>query len=113
MAKQVYNGPPARMKKQNTSGYYDGILHGWYHVFVKPGELTPHPQYNFYQRTPPVNENGGIFTPYSTKACCLFWNGGRWVVWVRNLFIAEPTEFMDINDPPLEWAEGVYRLTNA
>jgi hypothetical protein len=42
----------------------------------------------------------------------LWWNGARWVVWIVGVFNVQDTDFQDINDPPMEWAEGVYRLAN-
>ena len=55
-----------------------------------------------------LQKDGGWGTYYSTT---LYWSGKRWMAWVTNVMVAEPTEFMDYNAPPLDWAEGVLLLS--
>lgn len=50
-----------------------------------------------------------VFGTYHSAT--LYWNGKRWIAWVTNVLVAEPTEFTDRKDPPLDWAEGVLLLS--
>ena len=98
MAKQLYKGPPTGMQPISVDGL------GWRYGDVRANAECP--IYTFW------TGSQNLWSPYPSKRISLWWNGARWVVWVYNLFIAEPTEFTDINDPPIDWAEGVYTLTN-
>lgn len=40
--------------------------------------------------------------------CRLYWTGKRWMAWVEGVMTAEPTEFTNFYDPPIEWAEMMY-----
>ena len=98
MAKQIYNGPPSGMYPLTIDGK------GWRYGTAPAS--SEYPNYTFWTRS--QHE----LSMYPSKHISLWWNGARWGVWVYNLFVGESTEFTDINDPPIEWAEGVYTLTN-
>jgi hypothetical protein len=98
MAKQLYTGPPTEMLPLYMEG------DGWRYSPARVEELTAHPYYTFWLWCDTV--------VYARKRVSLWWNGARWVVWIQEVLVAEPTDFTDINDPPIEWAEGVFRLTN-
>jgi len=100
MAKQLYKGPPTGMLPLTM----DGV--GWRYGTSKAN--SEHPSYTLWV-TP---QDDSMYGDYPTKRISLWWNGARWVAWVHNLFTSEPTEFTDINDPPIDWAEGVYTLAN-
>ena len=81
---------------------------GWSAHVTNPNiDFRTHPIYSYYA-TPRYTDG----TPDQIfRTITLYWNGKRWVVWIQDIFVAEPTEFMDINDPPINWAETVYKLS--
>ena len=111
MAKQIYKGPPAHARRYYytyTHEDYDNDLCGWKY---RGDEVhSKHPTYDLY--TWVKSQNSVVVSPYIGKAVSLWWNGARWVVWIMGVFNVQDTDFQDINDPPMEWAEGVFRLTN-
>lgn len=114
MAKQIYTGPPANVRRY----YYaytphednDNDLYGW--KYRDKEVHSRHPCYDLYTW---VRMQSGSMSlpPYIGKAVCLWWNGARWVAWIVGVFYVQDTDFQDINDPPMEWAEGVYKLANS
>jgi hypothetical protein len=105
MAKQIYTGPPVGVAPANTLVN----LTGWvYRETDVPGLPMREPLYSLWRKD--ISGEFGVSHPH--KAAVLWWNGARWVVWITNLFIGESTEFKDINDPPMEWAESMYTLVN-
>jgi hypothetical protein len=46
------------------------------------------------------------------RSLCLWYNGARWVAWIPNLFVCEPTDFKDPRYPPFEWAECMNTVRN-
>lgn len=103
MAKQLYKGPPTNVLPMNGPN----PLRGWrYRETDLPGHIVRDPLYLFWVY------DMYAYGRFPSKAISLWWNGGRWVVWITNLFVGESTEFKDINDPPLEWAESMYILVN-
>lgn len=107
MTKQLYKGPPTGMLPSS-----DNVpLRGWRYrepeVFGGPNK---DPHYVFWHTI--NNEPDQFGATYPTKVISLWWNGARWVVWITNLFVGESTEFRDVNDPPMDWAESMYILVN-
>lgn len=106
MAKQIYKGPPVGVLPANSSSVN---FKGWiYKETDVPGQSIREPVYSLWH----PGTSGVLGYPYPTKIVVLWWNGARWVVWITNLFVGESTEFKDINDPPMEWAESMYTLVN-
>jgi len=98
MAKQLYKGPPTGMLSIDQSDPQTP-LNGWRY---SRGSLY----YTFWR------DKQGDYGQYPSKVISLWWNGARWVVWIGNLFVGESTEFKNVNDPPMEWAESMYILVN-
>lgn len=92
MAKQQFAGPHVRASPL----YYVG--QGWRYTHKSITEGAP--VYTYWGK------------PNDNKVITLWWNGARWVVWIRNVLSAEPTDHKDLNDPPFDWAEDVYTLAN-
>jgi hypothetical protein len=105
MTEQIYKGPPPHMRLHSTGE--EGA--GWkYHDVGVEGVSKKHPLYVLWGLT----EKDEFGYNYPRKKVSLWWNGARWVAWVKGVFDIQDTEFKDINDPPTDWAEGVYTLAN-
>ena len=105
MAKQIYKGPPMGVLPANM---IDNMTRWVYRETDVPGHPMREPLYSLWC----TDTSGEFGSLYPRKAVVLWWNGARWVVWITNLFVGESTEFKDINDPPMEWAESMYTLVN-
>lgn len=46
------------------------------------------------------------------KGGALYWNNKRWVVWVKNVFVAYESDYTDYNNPPMRWVQDMYNLAN-
>lgn len=95
MAKQQFAGAHARTLPLTVAGA------GW--RYTHQSILVEAPVYTYW-----IISDGG----YDSKKSTLWWNGARWVAWIFNVLIAEPTEHKDLNNPPFGWAEDVYTLAN-
>jgi len=65
----------------------------------------PHRVYKYYKEIYMTLDES-----YVVAVCSLYWTGKRYMVWVRDTLIAEPTELMEIDNPPFDWALSLYNL---
>lgn len=104
---------------------YDENEEGWYGS--RNYELLEYYVLERHESTNPnFASNREVFFNLA-KIITLFWNGARWLVWIKTkneryeppynyannnyLLVGEPTEYKDKNNPPMEWALQMYDLT--
>ena len=67
-----------------------------------------------YRRDVPWIESGRLHVwdsaptwPHTNRLGALYYSGKRWIVWVKDILVAQETEYADVNDPPKFMVESL------